>query len=183
MAHFTFDSEQQFELGIDLQVTDYSTGMIRGGEAGFHVLTGIDAGRVGVTIEVLNAEPKPDTSDWEDVVEFPLTLKSRAAVLHDYFDTRSAVRVDLRMSGRLMVRVSAHGRDVALDSASMMDELYRLQFWLADTARSAVGSRVIKADSEASAFRLRTLQPAPGGLEGNFTARTQGDPSDGEENY
>ena len=172
VAHFTFDSEECFESGTELKIIDYSTGLIRRGEAGFHVLTGIDVGSVGVTIELLSEEPRSDASDWDDVVEFPLVVQSRAAVLHDHFEAASAVRVDLRASGRLTVRVSARGRDIALDSASMMDETYRLQFWPADTAQPTLASRMIKADSEASAFRRRTLHPMLGDPEGSVTVRT-----------
>ena len=87
-AHFTLDSRAHYEAGIDLNIVDYSTGLIRRGESGFHVLTGIDVGLVGAFIELLDGPPREDSADWEDVVEFQLVAESRAAVVHDYFASR-----------------------------------------------------------------------------------------------
>ncbi|WP_405824528.1 hypothetical protein OG241_45770 [Streptomyces sp. NBC_01390] len=105
------------------------------------VLTGIHTGDVDVLVTLFEAEPAPDSRDWQEIVEISahsasgdLMVRSLMADLDEELPVLSFTG-----SGDYRLRIHARGRDTAVDLApDEVTEWYLIQVWPAPVAAVTV---------------------------------------------
>lgn len=126
--------------------------------------TGLHTGRVGLRVEVHEAEPPLD-DQWEEIVEVSFRPASAETAVVPWGDG-AICSLDLPVTD-YRVRYCGRGMDVTLDDElSVLDggpvvDHYLLQFWPAKPA----ADRVIKQTTRSAAYwhdHARTLPPPPG---------------------
>ncbi|GIF75747.1 hypothetical protein [Asanoa siamensis] len=95
------------------------------------IRTGIQSGRVIVTLETLNSAPDVDTSEWEASADIDFESSGNATLLtweHDIPDWSFPLTTT---PGSYRLRVAANGRGVARDLVIVDEptEAYLVQIW------------------------------------------------------
>ncbi|MFE6410083.1 hypothetical protein ACFVOR_24480 [Streptomyces sp. NPDC057837] len=96
------------------------------------VLTGIHTGDVDVTVALHASRPRPDSGDWQEIVEVSAHSASGDLMvrgLMDDLDEELPV-LSFRGPGDYRLRIYARGRDTAFDLApDEVTEWYLIQAW------------------------------------------------------
>lgn len=105
------------------------------------VLTGIHTGDVDVNVTLYEAEPAPDSGDWQEIVEISAHSASGDLMVRGLMDDLDEELPVLSFTGPgdYRLRVHARGRDTAVDLApDEMTEWYLIQAWPAPAAAVTV---------------------------------------------
>ncbi|MGO4102590.1 hypothetical protein AB4Y63_01420 [Leifsonia sp. YAF41] len=112
------------------------------------VSTGIYAGPIGLTVEVLDARPETTAPPgWEDIHELSLMLPEGRASFSDLasFERKDVGTIRGEEKGSYRARLHANGRDAAFDAVvESLFERHLVQFWKEPPSPVSVLSSVSK---------------------------------------
>lgn len=159
---------------VESQADDYYTGFsdTRGGQVNglcgaavpgmLFLTTGLHTGKVGLTVEVLDAEP-PVGDEWEEVVDASFWPRGDQVHLVQWAGEASwplaLAPIDYRVRFCAVGMDQAREADTRLGDEPVLDR-YLMQFWPAPPARDVV----VRQTSDSAAYwhaHARTLPPPP----------------------
>ncbi|XVV10824.1 hypothetical protein ACQP2X_39190 [Actinoplanes sp. CA-131856] len=150
------------DFQIPITTADWSTGLAVAMSVGAMIYTGIDRGRVHVTVDLLDTAPEPvDTGSWDDIVEISITAPHGRLQVHqlEYGPTDDVPNLPvLSQHGPGVYRLRAHARNRDEHYDAVWDEpteQYLLTLWPAP----AQPNLIIRATDQCGyGLRLAALQ-------------------------
>ncbi|MFJ4768542.1 hypothetical protein ACIP88_05400 [Streptomyces uncialis] len=106
------------------------TGLVAADDGSIEILTGIHTGDVSVSFTSHDGEPRLAPGPWEEIAEISFRSLSGEVVLHPVAGDAAARSRLASGPGDYRLRVSARGRDTAVDAAvETIVEWYRIDCW------------------------------------------------------